>query len=581
MVRSLWVICVTALCVPAWAGSADQAAAAVNRLADRYYDLVLGRTPEIAYFAGVEIARHDGISDNSPDARVQAEREDDALLAELDAIDSALLVGRVEWITHGILEQALESSRDLRICRWPFWNVNQMDGWQLNYVLIADLQPVGSDELREQALARFGRLPAYIDQDIANLERGLESGYSAPKAVVRRVIAQVDKLWQMPDAESPFLSPARRDETPGFAAALEKLTAEQILPALKRYRDFLADTYLEVAREELSVAANPDGKQCYEASLRSYTTLERSGEEVYALGRSTVEANRQRVIELGEAEYGLADFGEIIAHIKSDKSDVFETKEEMLQFARAAVSRAEGRLDQWFGMKPSRPVIVEPYPDYQEGSGVSSRYEPGSKDRPGVYRINREQPEKSSRGAAEIVAFHEAYPGHHTQIAIAQDRNDLHRITKLVFYSGFGEGWARYSEALAEEMGLYQTTTGPISRRAWPARGMVVDPGLHLMGWSREKARAFMAESGRFTPEQLDQMVDRIAILPGQLTSYDSGGLEIIALRRAAEAALGDDFDIREFHDRVLENGTVPLGLLRRHIETWLNETQRAAGLGR
>ena len=200
MVRSLWVICVTALCVPAWAGSADQAAAAVSRLADRYYDLVLGRTPEIAYFAGVEIARHDGITDNSPDALAQAEREDDALLAELDAIDSALLLGRVEWITHGILEQALESSRDLRICRWPFWNVNQMDGWQLNYVLIADLQPVGSDELREQALARFGKLPAYIDQDIANLKRGLESGYSAPKAVVRRVIAQVDKLWQMPVA---------------------------------------------------------------------------------------------------------------------------------------------------------------------------------------------------------------------------------------------------------------------------------------------------------------------------------------------------------------------------------------------
>ena len=559
---------------PAVAIDVDETAASINRLADRYYDLVLERAPETAYFAGLEIERHDGISDNSPVALARAESEDDALLAELAAVDPALLRGRVEWITYGILEQALESSRDLRVCRWPLWNVNQMDGWQLNYPLVADLQPVGSDELRAQALERFGKLAGYIDQEILNLRQGLEAGYSAPQSVVRRVIAQVDGLWRMAPAESPFLSPARRDGSVEFTAALEKLTSEQILPAVKRYHDFLLNTYLEAAREALSVTANPDGRECYEASLRSYTTLGRSGEEVYALGRSTVEANRTRVIDLGRAEYDLDDFAAVIAHVKDDKSDHFADKDEMLEFARAAVARAEGRLDQWFGMKPTRPVVVEPYPDYQEGTGVSSRYEPGSKDRPGVYRINRDQPHNSSRGGAEIVAFHEAYPGHHTQIAIAQDRDDLHRITGLVFYSGFGEGWARYSEALAEEMGLYQTTTALISRRAWPARGMVVDPGLHLMGWSRDKARKFMAESGRFSPEQLDQMVDRIAILPGQLTSYDSGALEIFALRREAETALGDKFDIREFHNRVLENGTVPLRLLRRHVAAWLAQPQ-------
>jgi len=574
MHRLLWVLGMVFAASPGVAIEADAAAASVNRLADRYYDLVLRRAPETAYFAGVEIARHDAISDNSPAALARAQREDDEILAELNAIDPDLLRGRVEWITYGILEQALESARDLRVCKWPLWNVNQMDGWQLNYPLVADLQPVGTDELRAQALDRFSGLAGYIDQEIENLRRGLDAGYSAPQSVVRRVIAQVDALWRMAPDESPFLSPARRDGSPEFAAALEKLTAGQILPAVRRYHDFLADTYLAAAREALSVTANPGGRECYEASLRSYTTLGRSGEEVYALGRSTVEANRARVIELGRIEYGLDDFTEIIAHVKDDKADRFSSKDEMLDFARAAVAGAEGRLDQWFGIKPTRTVVVEPYPDYQEGTGVSSRYEPGSKDRPGVYRINRDQPQKSSRGGAEIVAFHEAYPGHHTQIAIAQDRDDLHRITGIVFYSGFGEGWARYSEALAEEMGLYQTTTALISRRAWPARGMVVDPGLHLMGWSRDKARRFMGESGRFSPEQLDQMVDRIAILPGQLTSYDSGALEIVALRREAEKALGEDFDIREFHDRVLENGTVPLRLLRRHVEAWLERPQ-------
>ena len=149
-------------------------------------------------------------------------------------------------------------------------------------------------------------------------------------------------------------------------------------------------------------------------------------------------------------------------------------------------------------------------------------------------------------------------------------------MTRIVWFSGPGEGWARYSEALAEEMGLYTTTTGPILRRAWPARGMVVDPGIHLFGWTREQAREFMLVSGRFPESEGDAMVDRIAILPGQLTSYDSGGLEILALRREAEAALGKDFDILGFHDRVLENGTVPLGALRAHVEAWISEeTQR------
>jgi uncharacterized protein (DUF885 family) len=148
----------------------------------------------------------------------------------------------------------------------------------------------------------------------------------------------------------------------------------------------------------------------------------------------------------------------------------------------------------------------------------------------------------------------------------------LHPISQIIWFSGPGEGWARYSEALAEEMGLYTTTTGPIKRRAWPARGMVVDPGIHLFGWTREQAIEFIMESGRFPESMGDELVDRIAILPGQLTAYDSGGLEILALREMAEEAMGEDFDIREFHDRILENGTIPLLQLRAHVTAWIED---------
>jgi uncharacterized protein (DUF885 family) len=223
---------------------------------------------------------------------------------------------------------------------------------------------------------------------------------------------------------------------------------------------------------------------------------------------------------------------------------------------------------------PRQPVEVVPFPEHEEGTGRSAHYYPGGADRPGEYRIPLAEYDESSRGNAETTAFHETWPGHHLQVAVAQDLEGLHAVGQIIWFSGPGEGWARYAESLAEEMGLYQTSTGPILRRGWPARGMVVDPGIHLFGWTREQAIEFITESGRFPASYGEQMVDRIAILPGQLTAYDSGGLEIVALRREAEAAMGDDFDIREFHDRVLENGTIPLIPLRANIEAWIADYQ-------
>jgi len=529
----------------------------------------------MAYFSGVDLDSHDGMYDNSPEAIAREQAVEDGMLRELERFDESEFQGGVDWVTHGILEQALTSSRDLRVCRGELWAVSQMSGWQLNYTQLAALQPVGSDELRQQALQRWRKLPVYIDQEILNLEAGLKAGYSAPRAAVRRVIDQLDGLLAIPAADSPFASPALRDgEAEGGEAFRGKFTAlvgDDILPAVKRYRDFLAESYLERAREALSVTANTDGRACYETSLRSYTTLNRSPEKVFELGRRTVEANRRQVEKLGEAAYGLDDLEQIIDRIKEDPADKFSSREELLEFSRSAVTSSREAVPAWFGRVPEREAVVKPFDAYQDGTGVSARYEPGTGSRPGVYRIPLYQPEKQSRGNAEATAFHEVWPGHHLQVSVAQEIDGLHPITRISWYSGMGEGWARYSEALAAEMGLYTTVTGPILRLAWPARGMVADPGIHIMGWSREKAIEFMGRAGRMTDVELDEMVDRIAVMPGQLTSYDSGGLEILALRALAEKQLGEAFDIRRFHDRVLENGTVPLEMLRAHIEQWLS----------
>jgi len=559
---------------PAVIDTRTEAAATVTGIADRYYATALEMTPEIAYFSGIELPRHDGMQDNSPEGRQALEAIEDEMLAELEAIDASQLEGRSEWITYAGLLQELQASVAQRVCRNDLWNVSQMGGWHSGYAQIAQLQPVGDEEMRTQSIARWSKMAAHVDQEIANLENGLELGYSAPKSVVQRVIDQVDGLLALEVGQSPFYSPAARDGDEAFADATRDIVANQIYPALQRYRDYLAGPYMEGAREELSVTANPFGLECYEASLQAYTTLPRSGKEVYELGLATVAANKARVIELGQAAYGLDDFSAILERAKNDPADRFDSREELLQFSRDMVQRAASEMPNWIEKMPEQAVDVVPFEEHEEGTGMSAHYRPGNADRPAEYRIPLYKPEDQSRGNAEVTAFHEAWPGHHLQFAVGQSVEGLHPVTQIIWFSGPGEGWARYAEGLAEEMGLYTTTTAPIKRRAWPARGMVVDPGIHLFGWTREQAIDFMMESGRFPESMGDELVDRIAILPGQLTAYDSGGLEILALRAMAEEAMGEDFDIREFHQRILENGTIPLPQLREHVEAWIADYQ-------
>ena len=546
---------------------------AVDDLADRYYAWALETLPEQAYFAGIQIERHDGLRDLSPAALSRQQADEDAFYAEIDAIDASALAGTPQWVTWALLRQELRAHIGTRVCRHELWDVNQMGGWHLAYPQIATLQPVATAEEREQAMLRWSAYPGFVEQATRNLREGITQGYTAPRAVVRRVISQFDGLLELPVEESPYYSMAGRANDAAFEAELRRLVETEIYPALRAYRVYLEEEYLPVAREALAVTANPDGEACYEASLRAYTTLDRSGKQVFDLGYKTVKANRERVIRLGMSSYGRDDFAGILDAAKNDPADDFSTKEEVLAFAVDAVRRAERAMPLWVGNMPTQLAEVVPFPEHEEGTGRSARYEPGNDERPGRYRIPLHKPETQSRGNVETTAFHEVWPGHHLQVAAAAEGAEKHAVTKLIWFSGPGEGWARYSEGLADEMGLYTTTSGPILRRAWPARGMVVDPGIHLFGWTREKAVDFMLEAGRFSPEQADAMVDRIAILPGQLTAYDSGGLEISALRREAENTLGDDFDIRVFHDRILEHGTIPLGDLRWHVRRWLADT--------
>jgi len=324
--------------------------AEVNRLADLYVERSMARFPEMGYIMGFPPERHDGLLDNSPEAVERARGEDDAMLDVLAGIDHELLGGTPEWVTYGMLTEALEAARDVRVCREELWNVSHMNGWQAWYPILAGMQPVGTPEFREQALTRWRKFPTLVGNDIANLKMGLEEGYTANRAVVRRVIQQVDGLLALPAEQSPFMSPAERDETTEFVEQFGALVTDEILPAIERYREFLKSTYVEGARESLAVTANPDGLACYTAMLRSNTTLQRTAEEVFELGKSTVEKNARELVELGTERYGTDDFAEIIRLAKADPADRFADKDDLLSFSRDAVERSKTVVDGWFGL---------------------------------------------------------------------------------------------------------------------------------------------------------------------------------------------------------------------------------------
>ncbi len=538
-------------------------------LAKRAVDHQLQDSPIIAYFTGLPAPDHRRWSDRTPEGMAAFERGNDALLAELRTIAAARLEPR-DVVTFDILREQLESEAQSRVCRNELWNVSHMNGWHMTLVAVAQEQPVTDADRRAQALERWRAVPTMVEQEIGNLRRGLAAGYSAPKSVVTRTIKQVNGLADAPADESPLASPAERSDDAAFKAAFTTVIAGQVNPALRAYARFLQDEYLPRAREALGVAANPDGEACYRASLRSYTTLNRSPQEVYDLGSRTVERNAAVVQDMGQRKFGTRDLKEIIRRVNGAADNQFASKEELIAYSREVVKRGQEKSAPMFGRMPSQTVLVEPFRDYMLGSGNSSHYELQVDDsKPAYYRIATDNWQEETRGGAEITAVHEAYPGHHMQLSFARtlEQSD---VARLSFNSAYIEGWARYSEMLAEELSIYGADYALMSRRIWPARGMVADPGLHVLGWTREQTVRYLLDTGRFNDVEAVDLVDRMAILPGQLTAYDSGGLEIMALRQQAKDALGAAFDVREFHDVVLGQGVVPLGTLRRNVETWI-----------
>ncbi|MES2147931.1 MAG: DUF885 domain-containing protein [Pseudomonadota bacterium] len=534
----------------------------------------LRANPFLPLVADVKGGRNDGFIDVSPAAIARDQATVDALLVRLGAIDPDEIADKGDRLDYYLAREMLEADKGLRVCRNELWSVSHMSGWPSAFPELVERQPVASAKDRADALARWGAFPGFIASDIANLKRGLARGYSAPRSVAVRTLAQVEGLIAATPEESPFYAPAAATRNRAFKARFAALVRDRITPAIKTYRDFLK-RYIPAARTSMSVLDLPNGRACYDAWLRNYTTLDRPGEAVAALGEKTVAANVADIRAIGQKLYGTDDYAAIMKRVKDDPSERFASKDEVVAFNREIEGRAEAATAGLVDVVPTQRLEVRAMTGGMEASGASSHYLPEPDPaKPALYSLQAGKLEDARRAVMAITAVHEGYPGHHLQFAYAA-RIEASPLSRLSGNSAYVEGWARYAERMADEIDLLATPQAKISRRAWPARGMVVDPGIHLGRWSREKAVAYLLSTGLRSETQAQEMVDRIAIIPGQLTAYDSGGLEIVALRDQARAALGARFALKQFNAIVLGDGVVPLALLRHNVEAWI-----AAGQG-
>jgi uncharacterized protein (DUF885 family) len=555
---------------PAPAPAADPT---VRGLADTYLAAYFDRFPEQVTQYGVPGRRQDKLTDNSLEAVGAWNAREDGWLAELKRIDPGTIASAPLRATYAIVRQTIEGDVAKRVCRDELWNVSQMTGWQITDGYIVTIQPVATDEARADALARWAALPKAIDVEIANLREGIRLGYTAPKLNVRIVIDQVRSLASSPVKDSPFGSPVGRDKDPAFQKAFAALVTGQINPAIAKYADFLEREYLPAAREAIAVSANPNGAACYDASVLYHSSVPKTAKEVHALGLKQIDALTAEMKAIGERSFHSSDVAAVLQQLRTDPKYKFRSRAEKIAYSQAALARAKLAIPSRFGLLPKADVVITPYPAFRE-KNAPNEYNSAAEDgsRPAVFFISAYQAEKQSRVEDESTAFHETIPGHHLQGAIALERKDIHPIGRYIFNSGYAEGWALYAERLADEMNLFSSDVdrmGLLSSQALRASRLVVDSGLHTLGWTRRQAIDYMLAHTAESEHDVTSEVDRYIIYPGQATSYMLGMLEIRAARDEAEQLMGPRFDIKAFHDRVLEDGGVPLTFLRAKIAAW------------
>jgi len=560
----------------------------LHRLFDLQWRYTMEEYPEFATYVGWPGQNHRW-TDVSLEAIERRNREMEVPARVLATIDRGAL-GPDDRLHHDLFRRGIEEGLEGRRFKAEYMPINQMQGVQQNVAQTIAMMRVATASDYEDVVARLHGVPRLIEQTIALLEKGLETRITPPRVTLRDVPQQIlNQVVEDPPA-SPLLRPFSRfpesvaepDRERLRRAAAEAYRGE-VAPAYLRLHDYFAQTYLPRTRETIALSDLPDGEAWYEFNVRQSTTTRLTAREIHDVGLQEVKRIRAEMDGVMTQSGFTGGFAEFMAFLRTDPRFFFERAEDLLRGYRDICKRADPELVKLFGTLPRLPYGVVPVPAYAEKSQTTAYYEPGSPaaGRPGYFFANTYDLRARPKWEMEALALHESVPGHHLQIALAQELPAAPEFRKHGFYTAFIEGWGLYAEALGAEMAFYAdlySRFGQLTYEVWRAIRLVLDTGMHAFGWSREKAIAYFEENAGKAAHDIVVEVDRYIVWPGQALAYKIGELKIKELRARAAAALGPAFDVRAFHDQVLGSGALPLDVLETRIDSWIAEQRRTSG---
>jgi uncharacterized protein (DUF885 family) len=460
--------------------------------------------------------------------------------------------------------------------------INQMEGIQQSAPDTLTTMPHRSAADYEIILQRMQALPVVVDQNIALLKEGLKRGYTPPKITLRDVPKQIADLIPAEPLKSALLQAftefsagMTEGDRKRLTARAEGIYTAMLVPAFQKLHDYFTATYLPGCRESIAATALPSGAPGYGFHVQWQTTTTLTPAQIHEIGLAEVKRIRAEMDQVIASTAFKGSFHDFTEFLRTDPQFYYDRADDLVNGYRVIAKRIDAELAHEVGKLPRLTYGVCPIPDFKAPSQTTAYYQPGSPavGRPGCYFVNTYNLHARPKWEMEALTLHEAVPGHHLQIALAQEQEGVPEFRKQVGYSAYVEGWALYSESLGEEVGLLKdpySKFGQLTYEMWRAVRLVVDTGMHSMGWTREQSIQFFKDNTGKTDQDITVEVDRYIVWPGQALAYKLGQLEIRKLRNEAEKKLGANFDVRKFHDAVLENGALPLNVLKSQVMAWL-----------
>ncbi len=574
--------------VPAFAAASPSPDAELRALFDATWQKELAADPLTANYLG-DNRYNDRWTDMSSSAIEQRHRHDRATLEALRAIPRASLSPAAQ-LDYDLFEREYTQ----RLASWPFkphlYSINHQGGIQTLHE-VTELLQFRTVKDYEDWITRLERVGTLIDQHIALLEQAAREGRTQPRVIMQRIPSQLALQNVNKPEQSPFFAPFTRFPEEFDAATQARLSVagrsaieRVVLPAYARFTKTFNETYLPATRATVGISDTPQGRDYYRERIAYHTTLgSLSADEIHEIGLAEVRRIRSEMMAIKDKVGFKGSLQEFFTFLRTDPQFYYKSSQELFEGYLAVSKRIDPNLVRVFGKLPRTPYGLRPIPMTSAPNTTTAYYQGPAADgtRPGFYYVNLYRPEVRPKYEMEVLSIHEAVPGHHLQIALAMEQSAMPDFRRNAGYTAYVEGWALYSESLGEELGLYQdpySKFGQLTYDMWRAVRLVVDTGMHAKGWTREQAIAFFIDNAAKTEADIVNEIDRYISWPGQALAYKIGQLRIQNLRREAEAALGPRFNVRAFHDTVLETGAVPLDLMERHVRTWIAKEKAKDG---